>query len=80
MNHAGQVNNDYVSVIIPTFNSEKTLPNCLKSIKDQNDDKLEVIVVDNFSNDQTRQIAETFGGRVFLCRGSQAVARNLGVF
>ena len=43
------------SVIIPVYNSEKTIAQCLKSIVSQ-EGIGEVIVVDNNSTDNTRKI------------------------
>lgn len=42
-----------VSVIVPSWNRKDYLEKCLKSIWDQNDDHLEVIVVDDGSKDGT---------------------------
>ena len=54
-----------ISVIIPTLNSEKYLDLSLKSIFNQkNIDKLDVIIVDAFSKDKTRQIAKKFPVRI----------------
>lgn len=52
-----------VSVIIPTYNAERTLPYCLQSIISQEypREKVEVIVVDGGSRDKTREVAEKFG-------------------
>ena len=49
-----------VSIIIPTYNSEKTLPLCLESIKRQTYKNIEVIVLDNFSIDRTVDIAKRY--------------------
>lgn len=69
----------YVSVIVPTSNSGKTLPRCLQSIRNQAAAVKEVVVVDNYSEDETRRIAEDFGAKVILHRGNQAAARNVGL-
>src|SRR3989344_8452161 len=45
-----------VSIIIPTYNEEKTIANCLKSIKNQTYKPVEVIVVDDGSTDYTEKI------------------------
>lgn len=42
-----------VSIIIPTNNSRETIEECLKSIQRQNYPSYDVIIVDNFSNDNT---------------------------
>ena len=49
-----------VSIIIPTYSSEKTLPICLESIKRQTYKNVEVIVADNFSTDRTVEIARSY--------------------
>ena len=47
-----------VSVIIPTLNSEKYLKNTLESIRNQPYSNIEILVVDNHSTDNTREIAK----------------------
>jgi len=39
-------NKPSVSVIIPTYNSEKTIEKCLESIRNQSYTNIEIIVVD----------------------------------
>lgn len=48
----------YVSIIIATFNSEKTLEQSLKSAINQNYDNFELIVIDGGSSDSTNKIVE----------------------
>jgi len=74
-----------VSVVVPTFNSEKTLPLCLQSVKDQTYSNVEVVVVDNYSWDNSVQIAKKFNARVLFLAAEQlrrkeqrCSARNLG--
>ena len=55
-----------ISVVIPVFNEEKYLPQCLASLKKQTYQPLEIIVVDNNSTDKTGQIAKSFGARVIF--------------
>ncbi len=52
-----------VSVIIPVYNGENRLPKCLGSIRKQSypQEKLEIIIVDDDSDDSTVAIAEKFG-------------------
>ncbi len=51
-------NNPLVSVIVPTYNSAKFLGACLKSIKNQTYKNIEIIIVDQESEDRTLKIAE----------------------
>jgi glycosyltransferase involved in cell wall biosynthesis len=66
-------------VIIPTYNSAKHLTTCLKALKNQKYSCTEILVIDNYSNDDTRRIAETFVSTVILHKGTQATARNVGL-
>ncbi len=53
-----QQNNPSVSIVIPAYNEEKTLPKILDSLQKQRcKHDFEVIVVDNNSTDQTAKIA-----------------------
>jgi len=45
-----------VSVIIPTFNEERVIGNCLNSLGKQSFKDLEIIVVDDGSKDKTLQV------------------------
>ena len=69
----------YVSVIVPTYNSAKNMPLCLKAIESQGYPYKEVLVVDNYSEDETQRTAENFGAKLILHRGTQAAARNVGL-
>lgn len=67
-----------VSVVIPTYNSGQTIERCLKSIKKQTYRKIEVIIVDEFSQDETQMIAKKYA-QVFSLRGERSKARNFGI-
>ena len=71
----------FVSVIISTKNEEKHIRNCLISVKKQRypQDKLEIIVVDNFSSDKTREIAGEFTPLVYERGQERSEQRNFGV-
>ena len=58
-----------VSVVIPTYNSDKYLDECLKAIQNQTHNNTEIIVVDSNSNDQTVNIAEALGAEVLQMKG-----------
>ncbi len=53
-----------LSIIIPARNEENSLPACLQSLLSQTGIAFEIIVVDDHSSDGTRQIAESFAGKV----------------
>jgi glycosyltransferase involved in cell wall biosynthesis len=71
-----------VSIVIPTHNSSGTLRACLESAKNQNYPLLEVIVADNFSEDETTNIAREFGTTIIeRCGrlGNPGSARDVGI-
>ena len=45
-----------ISVLIPVYNSEKTIDRCLRSIYKQKNKVDEIVVIDNASNDDTKKI------------------------
>jgi 4,4'-diaponeurosporenoate glycosyltransferase len=53
-----------LSVIIPARNEESNLPYLLDSLQNQTCKPFEIIVVDDFSDDRTRSIAESYGLKV----------------
>ncbi len=76
-----------VSVIIPLYNAEKYIGECLESVLNQTFQNFEVIVVDDCSTDESPAIVESylekFGGRMTLTRtqknsGSAPAPRNKG--
>ncbi len=50
----------FVSVIIPAFNEEKFIEQCLLSVKNQTFKQLEIIVVDDGSKDRTVEISKKY--------------------
>lgn len=66
-----------ISIIIPTFNEAKYLPNLLKSLKNQTQPPAEIIVADAFSVDNTCKIAKEYGCKLVV-GGLPAMARNNG--
>lgn len=80
---------NYISIIIPVYNSENGIKDTLDSINEQTylsnyKNNLEVIVVDNNSNDNTYDIANSYSSQMIkvykqdLIQGSYA-SRNFGV-
>ena len=71
-----------ISIIIPTFNSDKFIFKALQSIKNQKFKDIEVIVIDAGSTDQTKSITESFDSRFIfheLIGSKQGEARNHGI-
>ena len=80
--------NKKLSVIIATYNAAATIKKCINSIFDGVDEdvaqKVEVIVVDDGSADETAETAAEFKNRIKLIRlsenvGSVAKTRNIGL-
>ncbi len=70
-----------VSIVIPTYNEEKYLPECLSSLVNQRTSlNYEIIVVDKASEDATQEIAKEMGARVVeIEEPGIAIARHRGV-
>ena len=49
-----------ISVILPTYNNDKVLFNCLDSIFKQDYKNFEVLIIDGGSSDNTLKIAKQF--------------------
>lgn len=71
-----------VSIVIPCFNSENYIAECLNSVLAQGYDNLEVIVVDDESQDNSLKIIKSYTNiKLYTQKNSGAcVARNLGLF
>jgi len=67
-----------VSIIVPTCNSSRTLYGCLRSIKNQTYKNIETIVVDNYSSDNTEEIAKLFDVRFFRHGYERSAQMNYG--
>lgn len=73
-----------ISVVIPTYNEEKHIKDCIESLLRQSYPNFEIIVVDDGSIDKTVQILNDFASRqkIILLKQNHlgpAHARNLGV-
>lgn len=67
-----------VSVVVPTKNSEKFLEIVLKSVKNQSYESVELIVVDNGSEDKTKEIAKKYADKFFNKGPERSYQKNLG--
>jgi len=70
-----------ISIIIPCFNSEDYISECIESVLSQNYNNLEIIVVDDGSTDDSINIVRAYKNvNLYIQKNSGAcVARNLGL-
>ena len=73
------MNNQLVSIIITTKNEENNIGRLLESIKRQTYPQIEIIVVDNNSTDQTKNISSKFTKKVYNFGPERSAQRNFGV-
>lgn len=72
----------YVSIIVPVYNGESTIQRCLDSLVnlDYPKERLEIIIVDNNSTDNTKKIINQYPVTyIFEEKRSRARARNKGI-
>lgn len=73
----------FVSVIVPAYNSEKTIGKCIDSLLAQNypKNKYEIIIVDNNSSDLTVDIIKKYPVKIIYEKKYQSAyaARNAGI-
>ena len=67
-----------LSIVIPTYNEEKYLPKLLESIEKQNLKNYEIIIADNSSTDNTRNIAKKYECRIVKGGRRPGIGRNNG--
>ncbi len=72
--------NNLISIIIPAYNGEKYIQECITSIQNQNMNT-EIIVIDDISTDKTADIARSMGCKVIVNdeHKGQVAGKNTGV-
>jgi glycosyltransferase involved in cell wall biosynthesis len=80
------INEPLVSVIIPTYNSEKYIEETLKSVLNQTYKNFEILIIDDGSSDSTNTIVEQYikkDKRIFSYKvdraGNPSIPRNYGI-
>ena len=68
-----------VSVIVPTRNSAATIAQCLTSVRAQTYSPIEIIVVDNASDDDTVRLARAQADQLILAGPERSAQTNRGV-
>jgi glycosyltransferase involved in cell wall biosynthesis len=74
--------NPRASVVIPTYNHGRYVADAIQSVLNQTSGSCEIIVVDDGSQDNTRQVVSQFGDRVRYIRQENrglSGARNTGI-
>lgn len=73
----------FFSIVIPTFNQSNFLKEALNSVFNQDFKNFEVIVIDNYSSDETNKIIRTYKKKIIYKKiknnGVIAKSRNLGI-
>ena len=67
-----------ISVVVPTYNSESVIGQCLASLKSQTHPPVSVIVCDGGSTDGTVAIANDWGATVMHAEANRSAQRNAG--
>lgn len=76
---------ELITVIVPVYNTEAYLPQCIESIQNQTYQKLEIILVDDGSTDNSGKICDEYAkadDRIVVIHqknGGVSVARNAGL-
>ncbi len=72
--------NPFISIIIPMYNSEKTIRECLGHVYNSDYKNFEVIVVDDGSTDNSTKIASKFPCKLIKLKKNKgwSIARNTG--
>jgi len=53
-----------VSFIIPVYNGEGSILNCIESVLSQNYQNIEIVVIDDCSSDETLKIIENINNKI----------------
>lgn len=57
-----------ISIIVATYNVEKTIKRCIDSIMCQKSDEIELLVIDGHSVDKTMNILNSYGSRIDILK------------
>ena len=67
-----------MSVVITTKNEEKNIETCLQSVRSQTFKNIQLIVVDNFSEDNTAKLAKKYNAEIYFKGNERSSQRNYG--
>ena len=66
-----------VSIVIPIFNGEKYLDECIKSALNQIYSNIEIIAVDDGSTDNSLKILKKYSDKIKIIQNKMEVSRQL---
>ena len=74
-----------ISIIVPVYNTEKYIGNCIESILKQSEKDFELLLIDDGSEDQSVEICDRYAAKdrrikvIHKPNGGVSSARNLGL-
>ena len=77
--------NDLISIVVPVYNVENYLGNCIDSILNQSYSNLEIILIDDGATDQCGRICDDYANQdsrikvIHKKNGGLSDARNVGI-
>ncbi|WP_287583771.1 glycosyltransferase family 2 protein [Candidatus Borrarchaeum sp.] len=73
--------NELVSIVVPVYNVEETIRDCIESLLNLDYENKEIVVINDGSIDDTRKILSEYPITIYNCisRGGAPKARNIGV-
>lgn len=77
--------NDLITMVIPIYNVEQYLTNCLESVINQSYENIEIILVDDGSTDNSKKICRFYEKKdcriryIYKTNGGLSSARNCGI-
>lgn len=74
-----KVESPLVSIVVTTKNESTNIDSCLRSIHGQSYENIEIIVVDNFSTDETKSIAKKYTSHIYDYGPERSAQRNHGL-
>ena len=80
--HESITSNPKISVVIPAYNAELYLADCIASVLNQSYKNIEIIIINDGSSDSTEEISKQFSDKIiYVYQQNQgaSIARNTGI-
>ena len=81
----GDVVDQLISIVVPVYNAEKYLPECIESIINQTYENIEILLIDDGSKDNSGKICDEYSSKdkrikvIHKANGGVSSARNTGL-